>query len=112
MLNKKNLILAIVLYNLPILASASTAKINLINSCVELINIFDSKKSKRLLAAQTTSLTESLRAGYCLGVIEQYAKSESHCRSDWFKRAEFIAKYALEENPLSEKNLLRLSCEI
>ncbi|MGF1749536.1 hypothetical protein [Vibrio cionasavignyae] len=85
---------------------------SLTESCVELISIYASKNEKHLLAAQTTSLSESLRAGYCLGVIEQHAKAEYGCRSNWFKRAEFIAKYALEERPPSEQKILRLSCEI
>lgn len=86
--------------------------LSLIESCVELVNIYDSKNSQHLLAAQTTSLSESLRAGYCLGVIEQYAKSEYGCRSDWYERAQFIARESLKQNPLSERKLLRLSCEI
>ena len=74
MLNKKHAMLAIALAILPMVSNAK--KLSLVDSCVELINIYDSKSSKRLLAAQTTSLSESLRAGYCLGVIDQYEKSE------------------------------------
>ncbi|WP_143870667.1 hypothetical protein [Catenovulum sediminis] len=110
MLRKNAFIIAIGF--LPVSAIISAKPLSLTDSCAELINIYASKNEKHLLAAQTTSLSESLRAGYCLGVIDQYAKSEDHCRSDWFKRAEFIAKYALEENSPSEKKLLRLSCEI
>lgn len=84
----------------------------LVESCVELVNIYESKNSQRLLAAQTTSLSESLRAGYCLGVLEQYSESKYGCRSDWFRRAQFIATYAEESIPLSEKKLLTLSCEL
>ena len=110
MLRKNTFIIALGLLLVPAITSAKS--LSLTDSCAELINIYASKNEKHLLAAQTTSLSESLRAGYCLGVIEQYAKSEYHCRSDWFKRAEFIAKYALEENSPSERKLLRLSCEI
>ncbi len=95
---------------IPFISLAKTPP--LIESCAELVNIYASKNEKHLFAAQTTSLSESLRAGYCLGVIDQYAKSEYRCRSDWFRRAEFIAQYALEQNPPTERHLLRLSCEI
>ncbi len=110
MLRSKTLLITIGLCLMPFISSAKS--LPLPESCAELINIYASKNKQHLLAAQTTSLSESLRAGYCLGVIEQYAKTEYSCRSDWFKRAEFIAKYALEENPPSERKLLRLSCEI
>ncbi|MPX89665.1 hypothetical protein EHW58_02570 [Salinivibrio sp. VYel1] len=110
MLLKNTFIITLGLLLVPAITSASPPP--LADSCAELINIYVSKNEKHLLAAQTTSLSESLRAGYCLGVIEQYAKGDYHCRSDWFKRAEFIAKYSLEENPPSESKLLRLSCEI
>ncbi|MGV3002728.1 hypothetical protein [Vibrio sp. E150_018] len=110
MLNKKNFMLAMTLGSLPMASSA--AAITLVDSCVELVNIYESKNSKHLLAAQTTSLSESLRAGYCLGVIEQYAKSEYGCRSDWYDRAQFIARESLKDRPLPERKLLELSCEI
>ncbi|MGR5069294.1 hypothetical protein [Vibrio alfacsensis] len=110
MLNKKHVILAIALGSLPTFASAT--KLSLVDSCVELMNIYESKNSKRLLAAQTTSLSESLRAGYCLGVIDQYAKSEYGCHSNWYERAQFIARESLKENQRSERKLLELSCEI
>lgn len=110
MLNKKHTILAIALASLPMGSNAE--KLSLVDSCVELINIYNSKSSKRLLAAQTTSLSESLRAGYCLGVINQYSKSKYGCRSDWYERAQFIAHESLKERPLPERKLLELSCEI
>ncbi|OCH78684.1 hypothetical protein A6E14_16950 [Vibrio genomosp. F10] len=110
MFNKKSLTIAMTLASLPMASSAKS--LPLIESCVELINIYESKHETKLLAAQTTSLAESLRAGYCLGVLEQYAKSEYRCRSDWYDRAQFIARESLKQNPLSERKLLELSCEI
>ena len=110
MLNKQHVILAIALASLPMVSNAN--KLSLVDSCVELINIYESKTSIRLLAAQTTSLSESLRAGYCLGVIDQYDKTEYGCRSDWYERAQFIAREALKERQLPERKLLELSCEI
>ncbi|NNN61673.1 hypothetical protein FKQ60_12725 [Vibrio sp. A11] len=112
MLRKNTLIIALSLLLVPAISSAKSPPFPLVDSCAELVNIYASKHKRHLLAAQTTSLSESLRAGYCLGVIDQYAKSQYRCRSDWFTRAEFIARYALEENPPSERDLLRLSCEI
>ncbi|OZS42194.1 hypothetical protein ASV53_19745 [Photobacterium sanguinicancri] len=110
MFNKKYLLIAICLTGSPVLSMAKS--LPLVDSCVELINIYDTKNSQRLLAAQTTSLSESLRAGYCLGVLEQYEETKHSCRADWFKRAKFIASYTLETNPPSERRLLELSCEI
>ncbi len=109
----RNIRLFILTISLCFMPPSSSAKsLPLVESCAELINIYVSKNEQHLLAAQTTSLSESLRAGYCLGVLEQYEKSKYNCRSNWFKRAEFIAKYVLEENHPSESKLLRLSCEI
>lgn len=111
MFNKKYLLIAFVLTCLSTTSNAK--KLSLINSCVELINIYDSKNSTNLFAAQTTSLSESLRAGYCLGVIEQYERSTSYgCRSDWYERAKLIARESLKNPPLPENKLLELSCEI
>ncbi|MDB1124684.1 hypothetical protein [Vibrio algarum] len=110
MLSPKSFLVVFTLCLLPSLSSAKSLSLSV--SCGELMDIYSSKNEKKLLAAQTTSLSESLRAGYCLGVIEQYAKSEYGCRSDWYKRAEFIASYASDNNPPSEKKLLRLSCGI
>lgn len=93
--------------------TSNAKSFSLIDSCVELINIYKSKNTKHLLAAQTTSLSQSLRAGYCLGVIEQYDNSSyRHCYSDWYVRAQFIANESLKNNPRSEQKLLELSCEI
>ncbi len=110
MLRKNTFIIALSLLLVPAISSAKS--LPLVDSCAELVNIYASKNKRHLLAAQTTSLSESLRAGYCLGVIDQYAKSQPRCRSDWFTRAEFIARYAREQHPPSERDLLRLSCEI
>lgn len=110
MLNIKYLPIIICAMGLP--AQTIAKPLPLVESCVELVNIYESKNSQRLLAAQTTSLSESLRAGYCLGVIEQYAKSKYRCRSNWFRRAEFIASYSQETHPPSERKILELSCEM
>ncbi|CAG9297559.1 hypothetical protein [Celerinatantimonas diazotrophica] len=108
MLSKKHLLVTVALIFFPMISVAS--QFPLVNSCVELVNIYKSRNEQHLLAAQTTSLSQSLRAGYCLGVLTQYAESHS-CYSNWFKRAEYIANYASEDFPPSEKKLLELSCE-
>lgn len=68
----------------------------LINSCREAIEIFKNRSDKRLLAAQMTSVSEAMRAGFCIGVLEQYKKSHSCShrylqRSNWYQMAEVIA---------------------
>jgi len=110
MLNKKCLLIITCIACLPTLSIAKP--ISLVESCVELVNIYESKNSQRLLAAQTTSLSEGLRAGYCLGVLTNSADFEYNCRSDWFRRAEFIATFSQENNRPSERKILKLSCEI
>ena len=110
MFSKNHLLIIIFVSGLPTLSMAKS--LPLVESCVELVNIYESRDSQRLLAAQTTSLSESLRAGYCLGVLNEYAKSEYRCRADWFRRAKFVASYSQESNQLSERKILELSCDI
>ena len=38
-----------------------------IKSCKEVLEIYKSRNKKRLLASQTTSLSEAMYAGYCFG---------------------------------------------
>lgn len=91
--------------------AAGEKEFSLINSCVELQNIYKSREEKKLLAAQTTSLSEGLRAGYCLGVLKQYSMSHPRCRSGWFKRAKFIAQQKGFDDFFNEQELLEKSCE-
>ena len=91
------------------LASNSTKK--LIESCYELVGIYESKNKKALLAAQTTSLSEALRAGYCRGVIAEYKRQNVCRRTDWFDMAKFIAhQFSFESKFKSTSKLLRLAC--
>ncbi len=101
--------ISLVLMNYP--SFSKEPNVSLIEGCNELVNIYKSKNKKHLLAAQTTSLTESLRAGFCLGVIKEYSKNH-RCRSDWFDRAKFIAKFYEERDRISETSILKQSCEI
>lgn len=108
----RKILLTILLLSLPIITTAKS--LPLIESCHELVKIYKTHDKKALLAAQTTSLSESLRAGYCLGVLKEYSIQTPYpyCRSDWFKRATFIAKYLSEQSPPNERKLLELSCGI
>lgn len=44
----------------------------LISACRAVNLIYNAKDQKKWLASQTTSLSDALRAGYCLGVLEQF----------------------------------------
>ena len=46
--------------------------IDLILSCQAATKVFNSRNEQRLLASQRTSLSDALRAGYCLGALEHY----------------------------------------
>lgn len=67
-----------------------------LDGCTELVQIYKRRDQKRLLAGQTTSLSEALRAGYCRGVIEQYKQQNNSyrngCHADWYAIAEFVAR--------------------
>lgn len=86
----------------------------LIKGCGELTGIYKNQGEKRLLAAQMTSLSEALRAGYCRGVIDEYRRSGHYynCRGvDWLQQATFIAQYAtMPTDRLRVEDLLERSC--
>lgn len=44
----------------------------LVDGCSEAINIYNKKQEKKLLVGLTTSNSESLKAGYCIGVMSAY----------------------------------------
>lgn len=44
----------------------------LIEACQSVTRIFNAHNEKRLLASQRTSLSDAIRAGYCLGMLEQF----------------------------------------
>ncbi|TMO79963.1 hypothetical protein CWC16_10200 [Pseudoalteromonas sp. S3776] len=68
-------------------------------SCAEVIEIFDRKQEPGKYAALHTSVSEAMRAGYCIGVLQQYIKSSPSCKkrygyykmSNWFDLAQTIA---------------------
>lgn len=44
----------------------------LIGTCHAVTQIYNDHAEKRFLASQRTSLSDAMRAGYCLGIMEQY----------------------------------------
>lgn len=44
----------------------------LVDGCNEVVNIYNKNQEKKLLAGITTSKSESLRAGFCIGVLSAY----------------------------------------
>lgn len=66
----------------------------LVQSCQEAVDIFSSHEETGYLAAYRTSLSEALRAGYCIGVLEQFSDAyDKYCTGDagWFENAKRIA---------------------
>lgn len=87
----------------------------LVDSCREVVEIFKQRDETSFLASQRTSLAESMRAGYCIGVLQQYSKSSHYCsysRSNWFEMAKAIAAVSLPEETLSRASANRLLEEV
>ena len=78
----------------------------LVEPCKEAMDIFASQEETGYLAAYRTSLSEAMRAGYCIGVIEQYSYTyEPYCgeSSRWFEIAQRIASVELTQHELAQK---------
>ncbi|AXS81901.1 hypothetical protein [Marinobacter sp. Arc7-DN-1] len=72
----------------------------LVQSCQEAVDVFSSHEKTGYLAAYRTSLSEALRAGYCIGVLEQFSDAyEEYCEGDagWFENAKRIASLTLTQ---------------
>lgn len=100
-----------VLIAAPPQADASTNPEKLVESCVELVNIYKKRDEMRFAAAQTTSLSEAMRAGYCRGVLDEFQRSYRCHTDDWLSQAATIASHAFE-NPidLDADTLLTEAC--
>lgn len=109
-MNRKAAIATLVMTGFTCQLGATESRFSLIDSCGELVSIYKSRNEKRLLAAQTTSLAESLRAGYCIGVLQENARQQRYCRHNWFERATLIAQMK-DWKGFSEEELLERSCE-
>lgn len=86
---------------------------HLIQSCQELVDIYAKRDQKHLLAGVTTSLSEALRAGYCMGVVDEYRRRYECATDDWYTQAQRIAGMAVSTGRhTSVDHLLEISCEI
>ncbi len=111
-------ILLITLFTSMVHAKTSEGE-QFIKGCNELVGIYKNKSEKRLLAAQLVSASDSMLAGYCMGVIKAYkqlanprvhyervqcgygvrgpchkVKEVTLCKhDDWFEIAEVVASY-------------------
>ncbi|MCZ2721647.1 hypothetical protein O1D97_08260 [Marinomonas sp. 15G1-11] len=77
----------------------------LVSSCREVVDIYDQNGEETLLAPLRTSLAESVRAGYCLGVVVQYQSADNAClysKRNTLEMAEAIAHSNLTEAQLEE----------
>ena len=64
-------------------------------SCQEALTLFENSEEISQLKVIRTSLSEAMRAGYCIGAIEHYLKSNSACsqyRTSWKAIAQLIAE--------------------
>jgi hypothetical protein len=72
----------------------------LVQSCQEAVDVFSSHEKTGYLAAYRTSLSEALRAGYCIGVLEQFSDAYGeYCEGNagWFENAQRIASLTLTQ---------------
>ncbi len=76
-------------------------------NCQELIAIYNKKGDQRLFAGMSTSVSEAMRAGICLGMIEEHT-NHSRCSRDWYDMAEIIA--VENDSQKSAEDLLEMSC--
>nr|WP_067297733.1 hypothetical protein [Marinobacterium profundum] len=88
----------------------------LIESCREVVEIFSRRDEKHMLAAVSTSLSEAMRAGYCIGVVQQYRNDGPDCRNryssrDWFTVARLIAELPVSEEYSVSRMLQAVSCD-
>jgi hypothetical protein len=80
--------------------------IDLALACQAATTVFNSRNEKRLLASQRTSLSDALRAGYCLGALELYScpRHSNTVRSS-FDAARRIAELDVSLFDLLETNV-------
>jgi len=78
-------------------------------SCGELVKIYETRDQRSFLAAQLTSLSEAMRAGYCIGTIQEYLRAGGGCSrdEDWHAYALRIAVQSPVAARGSREQLLR-----
>lgn len=95
------------------LAQANNDPEHLIESCKELVGIYAKHDQQNLLAGMSTSLSEALRAGYCMGVVDEYRRHNLCGRNDWFSQAARVAEMPITfAKRTTVEALLAHSCEI
>lgn len=95
------------------LVQASNDPEHLIQSCQELVAIYNKRGEKYLAAGLTTSLSEALRAGYCMGVVDEYRRNYECDTDSWFRQAQAIAELPVSfAKRTSVEELLGISCDI
>lgn len=105
-------LLTLALVSLPMQSSlASTDPARLVESCAELVDIYVKRDQLRFAAAQTTSLAEAMRAGYCRGVLDEFQRNRQCRTSDWRAQAEVIARHSPAQlEALDVDDLLATAC--
>jgi hypothetical protein len=102
------LMFACLLTNLSIpAAQASDDPQYLIQSCQELVDAYTEADQLRTIAKVASSFSQALRAGYCMGRVDEYRRSYECATDDWFEQAERIAEMP---ESLTVNELLEHSC--
>ena len=73
-------------------AQASDDPQYLIQSCQELVDAYTEADQLRTIAKVASSFSEALRAGYCMGRVDEYRRSYKCATDDWFEQAARIAE--------------------
>ncbi len=80
----------------------------LIESCREAVEIYQKRDQQNLLAGIATSMSEALRAGFCIGVVQQHINSSDNCYgTDWLEAASTIAALSVTTRWNTRKRLLQ-----
>lgn len=83
-------------------------------SCQDVVDIFNKKGQPGTYAALHTSMAEAMRAGYCIGVVQQYMQQTQNCYSrrynngDWFEMATAIASLSIGEEQFKNMQVSQL----
>lgn len=112
------LTLLCILYSTQIYAKQSAFEVEdaafLQASCLEATVIFARQSEQGKFAALHTSMAEAMRAGYCIGVLQQYIKQQHNCLNyyqsnrqqggirKWLDLAKAVAKLSITRKNLKE----------
>lgn len=83
-------------------------------SCREVVEIFEHKDKVGPYAALHTSMAEAMRAGYCIGVLQQYSQQSHSCystryaSSNWFEVAKVISNLSIGAQKLQRLQVSQL----